>query len=254
MRRSHALGLVGAACWDAWRLLASRIEDATGLLLLGAVAIGLWAAGRATRNAPIRVGRLAALLCLYAAATLTGPALLQIAAAMLAVVIVAVPEATRSLPRVPLLAAALLALPILPTMDFLLAYPLRRASAMLTVSLLQMNGLSVRLQGVALDWHGRLIQFDAPCSGVRMLWAALLLASIVSIAGRFSTARYALLLGTALAAAVTGNGVRAASLFYLETGLLTPGLPWAHEAIGIVAFAFIAAAVVGGSRWKARAW
>jgi exosortase/archaeosortase family protein len=248
MRRSHALLLLGVACWDAWRLLAGRLEEPASMVLVGAALIALRCVGRADRAAHISKHRVAALLILYTAGTVTGPALLQIGVAVAGCAFVAVQGAPRSLPRLPILVAALLALPILPTMDFLLAYPLRRASATMTVSLLQMNGLSVRLQGVALDWHGRLIQFDAPCSGVRMLWAALMLASLVAIAVRFTAPRYALLLAVALAAALIGNALRAASLFYLESGLVTPGLPWAHEAVGLVAFVFIAGAIVASSR------
>src|SRR5262249_56914005 len=68
-----------------------------------------------------------------------------------------------------------LALPVLPSLQFTLGYPMRVVSATLSVGLLQAHGLMVARQGTFLVWRGELIQFDAPCSGVNMLWAGLLL-------------------------------------------------------------------------------
>ena len=44
-----------------------------------------------------------------------------------------------------------------------------------TVGLLQAQGLAVARQGTFLLWRDEMVQFDAPCSGVNMLWAGLLL-------------------------------------------------------------------------------
>ena len=120
---------------------------------------------------------------------------------------------------------------------------------MLTVALLRLNGVDVGLQGVALDWHGQVLLFDGPCSGVRMLWAALLLASLIALARGFGPWRYVRMLALAVAIAVAGNALRAASLFYLENDFI-PQLsgPIAHEAVGIVAFLLLAAATVSVSQ------
>jgi exosortase/archaeosortase family protein len=243
-----ALVVVLAACWDAWRLLAGRVEDAAGstmlLVLLGALGWRLWRMKPATRiSAPMLVGLLGA----YALATWTGPALLQIGAAVFAVTILLSGDA-RSVHRWPIIGATLLALPILPTLDFLLAYPLRRISVLITAALLRMNGMGVSVEGVALEWHGQRLLFDGPCSGVKMLWAALMLASLIAFAQGAGLVRYAGLLAIAVAAAVVGNALRAASLFYLENDFIAPLQgPVAHEAVGIAAFAMLALAILAAS-------
>jgi len=243
-----ALAVVLVACWDAWRLLAGRVEDAAGatmlLVLLGGLGWRLWRMRPGTRiSAPM----LAGLLVAYAVATWTGPALLQIGTAVMAVTILLWGDA-RPAQRWPVIGAALLALPILPTLDFLLAYPLRRISVLITAALLRMNGMGVSVEGVALDWHGQRLLFDGPCSGVKMLWAALMLASLIAFAQGAGLLRYAGLLAIAVAAAVVGNALRAASLFYIQNGFIAPLQgPVAHEAVGIAAFAMLALAILAAS-------
>jgi exosortase/archaeosortase family protein len=85
-----------------------------------------------------------------------------------------------------------------------------------------------------------LVQIDAPCSGVRMLWAGLFLAAIVS--WRLRAAAAAACLAAAVAAVVLANALRSAALFLPEAGLLRVPA-FAHEAVGLVAFALAAALV-----------
>lgn len=241
-----ALLLALGACWDAWRLLAGRIDDAASAAPIAAFVAALaWRMARAEKPAPVPRAQLGALLLLYLIASLTGPALVQIGAASALVATLAWHGCGRSLPRLPMIGLALLMLPILPTLDFLLAYPLRRVSGMLTVALLRLNGISVSLEGIALEWHGRLLLFDGACSGVRMLWASLILASLIALVHGFGPWRYVRTLAVAAAIAVAGNGLRAASLFYLEHGYAAPlGGPVAHEAVGMMAFVLLAAAIL----------
>ncbi|MBO9712287.1 archaeosortase/exosortase family protein [Sphingomonas sp.] len=256
MRGRIALPLLAAANWDAWWLLVGRAEDLIAQLL-AAVLLGAfaWAWHRTPREAELPAPVLLVALLASALAGYTGPALLQIGVAVAAMVWASRRASGRRVPLAPLTGLALLALPVLPTLDFLLTWPLRRVSAMLSVGLLRMNGVELGLEGVALDWHGKLLLFDAPCSGVRMLWAALLLASILALAGGFGPWRYLRALSLATAIAVAGNALRAASLFYLENGFV-PQLaqPWAHEAIGLVAFALLAAATLAAIRLPRKAF
>jgi exosortase/archaeosortase family protein len=241
-----ALLLFGAACWDGWRLLARRIEGGLSALLvlavLGGVAIGFGRSDPATRIAPAAI---VALLLAYAAASVTGPALLQIGVAVAGLTLLAQRAGLARLPRMPLVGLALLALPVLPTLDFLLAYPLRRVSAAIAAALLRLNGMAVGVDGIALKWHGQLLLFDAPCSGIRMLWTAWLLASLIALAGRFGVMRYGGALIGATLLAIAGNGLRGASLFYLENGLVAPvGGVMAHELVGTAAFLLVGLAIV----------
>lgn len=250
-----ALLLVAAACWDAWRLLAGRVADMSGALLvlalLGALA---WGRRRAEVDARVPPGLLTLALLGYALASLAGSPLLQIGVAVAATTLVAWHGTDRRLPRLPLVGLALLALPVVPTLDFLLAWPMRRVSALLTAGLLRLNGVAVDVEGVALVWQGRLLLFDGPCSGVRMLWASLVLASVLALAGRFAPWRYAQALVLASGIAVAGNALRAASLFYLENGFVAPlAGPVAHEAVGLMAFVLLAVATMAalrGRRWR----
>ncbi|MFD1786132.1 archaeosortase/exosortase family protein [Sphingomonas floccifaciens] len=241
-----ALTVAFVACWDAWRLLLVRIDDpTTALLLVPGVALIGWrliAAEGAVRALPVAAGLVA-----YAIFCITGPALLQIGVASGVVVCLAI--ARLNVPKLPLAGLAALLLPILPTLDFLLAYPLRRLSAIITVALLRMNGIPVSLDGIALEWRGQQLLFDGPCSGVRMLWASLVLASLIAIARQMGALGYTRTLTLAVGVAVFGNALRAASLFYVENGFVTGfGGPVAHEAVGLLAFAMIAAAMLVTTR------
>jgi exosortase/archaeosortase family protein len=150
---------------------------------------------------------------------------------------------------------SLLALPVLPSLQFFLGYPLRLIGAALTALLLQANGLAVARQGVDLVWRDEVLQFDAPCSGVNMLWAGLLLTLAIAWLNGSGAVRLAAALVLSLAMSLLFNVLRAASLFYLESGLLA-GAGWWHEAIGVIAFALAAAATVLAAnaleRWQPR--
>lgn len=114
----------------------------------------------------------------------------------------------------------LLSLPLVASLNFYLGYPLRLVVAQCAVSLLSINGFPVIAQGTSLLWHNQLIEIDAPCSGIKMLWAALYMAA-VQLSLRNSRPIQALLyLTLATAAAVFANVLRVTSLFYLEAGII----------------------------------
>ncbi|HEX8389412.1 MAG TPA: archaeosortase/exosortase family protein [Sphingomonas sp.] len=232
--------LVLAACWDAWRLLLGRVGDMSTAVTVLALAGFLMRRAWIADETPVRPAPLATALGVAAVASWTGPALLQIGAAVAAMVLALQPRG-----RWPVLAVALLALPVLPTLDYLLAYPLRHVSALVSAAMLRMHGIHVDVEGVALVWNDRRLLFDGPCSGVRMVWAALLLAGLVAAVRGLGPARCALLLSGAAVLALFGNALRAAGLFYIETGFI-PRLAGsaAHEAVGLAAFALVAGATM----------
>lgn len=228
-----AAAAVAASGWHALVLLAGRADGvgmATTLALVTALG---WALVRA--HHAVRIEQLIVAVLGVAVAALTGVALIEIGTTTAALLWCTV------LPlRWPVLALALLAVPILPTLDVLVAWPLRRVSALLTIGMLRMNGIGVELNGVALEWHGQQLLFDGPCSGVQMLWAMLVLASLAAAIRSLSPIRFALLLAGAVLVAILGNALRAASLFYVESGFV-PMLqgPVMHEAVGLAAFALV---------------
>lgn len=235
--------------WDSWRLLAGRFGD--GLSALPLVLVGLAVAAPAVRRIaagearPVPLLALSLALACYVPATLAGPALAQAAVAVLAMVLLCRHVAGGGLAWAPLAGLALLALPVLPSLDFYLAYPMRLAGAVLTAALLRLNGIAVGVEGVALSWNGSLLLFDSACSGVRMLWASLFLVSGIGLAAGLRTGHYTRSLALAVALAIAGNAVRAASLFYVENGFVE-GLqgPVAHEAVGLAAFLLLALAIL----------
>jgi exosortase/archaeosortase family protein len=250
-RRRHLLILLAAqaaAFWPVWRWLAARLADGGEATALAACAAALLIPPREREGAAATDGsiRLAALLTLaYAGSVLAGPPVLR---AMLAgCALLATWSAWRwgARPHPAATGLMLLALPVLPTAQFVLGYPLRVAAGELAARLLSLAGLAVAREGVALRLGERLVAIDAPCSGVNMLWTALLVALALAALGRCSLGRTALLGGAATALAITGNGVRAASLFLTESGVLsrpaglTDGAAHrvAHQGVGVVAFA-----------------
>lgn len=150
------------------------------------------------------------------------------------------------------LGLVLLALPALPTAQFMLGFPLRAAAGELAARLLGLSGLAVVREGVSLRMGDRLVAIDAPCSGVNMLWMAVLLALVLAALAGTPTARTAMLVTAASALAIAGNALRAASLFLIETGIapLPRGLGegTVHVALGVIAFALAAAPLP----WMAR--
>ena len=137
-----------------------------------------------------------------------------------------------------------LSLPVLPSLQFTFGFGMRVVSATLSVLMLRAQGLDVERQGTFLIWRGEMLQFDAPCSGINMLWAGLLIALMGALAFNLSNARTALVVAASLLLSVFGNVLRATSLFFVEAGLLGEFPAWAHEAVGVAAFLMAAAGLL----------
>jgi exosortase/archaeosortase family protein len=245
-----ALLATGAGCWHAWVVLAGRvpgIDAALPLALVGGALATRWITHRETLQR-VPAMPLTILLMAYCAAVLCLPPLLRILPAALAVAYclhAAVPDArSRRAPPASFFGLVALALPVVDSFEFYFAYPVRLIALQATLALLRMNGLAVDGEGLGLRFAGDLVEFDAPCSGVRMLWTCWFLASAVCHLYRYSFGRYALALLFATLIALASNVLRATSLFYLEAGLLGPEWPrWLHDAVGIAAFCITALAL-----------
>lgn len=224
---------------------ADGSNDPWGLLALATAAWVLWRAPPA--GAPQRPWLLpGCAMGVYAGATLAGlPMALRALCAVAALVSLASAWRLGRRLDVPLLGLALLALPLTATLQFYAGYPLRVVAGTLAVVLLQSNGLAVTLDGALLLWDGRQIAIDAPCSGIRMLWAGGYLMTTASALFRFTPGQSVCAAALTLTAVVAANAVRAAALFYLETGLL-PLPAWTHEAAGMAVFLAAGAAMVFG--------
>lgn len=236
-----------AAYWHSWRWLYGRAEELVGLLAVAAVIAGL-AAGTALRQR--RVFRfsllpLMLLLLLYGLChMLPLPPILRAAIACLSLSLTLHLATFGRPPVAAYWGMVLCALPVVPSLQFYLGYPARLLSAGLTVPLLNMNGLAVRREGTYLVWQNQMLQFDAPCSGVTMLWAGLLLTFSVAYLRAFSFWMTLQALGICAVFIICGNVLRAASLFYLETGLWPAAPHWWHEGVGVMVFLATAAALL----------
>jgi exosortase/archaeosortase family protein len=242
--------IVAAATWDAWRWYAVRISDSPeegAALVLTIAFIGVVGVARRSRpsaNVPLPVLPIAALLGFFGAMHGILPPIILAAIAVSLTLFCLHVAMFKERPPIAFWGLVALALPVLPSLQFTLGYPMRVVSAALTAILLQAHGLAVSRQGTFLVWRDEAIQFDAPCSGVNMLWAGLLLTLTGGVLFRFGPMRMSLAVAGAAIVLVLGNVLRASSLFYVEAGLLPRAPGWWHEAVGIFAFALSAIAIL----------
>lgn len=144
-----------------------------------------------------------------------------------------------------LLGLLFLALPVSASLQFYLGYPLRVMAAEGTVRLLELFSVTVVRDGTQVELAGQVVGVDPACSGVRMLWHALVAAMALAAVHRLSWR--ATVIGGLLAVAlvIPANILRAAILVVVETGRF-PGLLLGHGTIGLLAFG-----VVLGPLWWA---
>lgn len=244
------IGLCGGF-WQAWISAIRRMESletATPMALILAMATApvLIRLARRQKLHPVPAAPLVACLAFYAVTAALGPGLAAIALAVSGMLYALHAAATNAAPPLALYVLGLLATPLLPSLEFYGAYPMREASAGISVALLQAQGINAVQDGVSLRVGAQSFVFDAPCSGVRMLWASCVLAAGVAYLRGYRAILLPPALVLAAGLAVFGNGVRAASLVYLESGALE-ALPatFTHEQIGLAAFALTAVALIG---------
>jgi len=242
--------LVATTTWDAWRWYFGRVaaapEEAAALVLTVAF-LGLVGVSRLSRPAPPRplpLFPIACLLALLAATHAVLPPIARAAAAVALTLFCLHVAMFKERPPVAFWGLVALALPVLPSLQFTLGYPMRVVSATLTAALLQAHGLAVARQGTFLAWRDELIQFDAPCSGVNMLWAGLLLTLMGCVLIRSGVLKVMAAVALSLILVITGNVLRASSLFYVEAGQVANAPGWWHDGIGIVAFGLSAIAIL----------
>jgi exosortase/archaeosortase family protein len=239
--------VVMAATWNAWWWYFARVaaapEEAAALVLTVAFlgAIGIARLRLAASPHPAALVPVAALLAAFAVSQVYLPPLVRAAIAIAASLFCLYVAAFKDRPPFAFWGLVALALPVLPSLQFTLGYPMRVVSATLAVALLQAHGLAVARQGTFLVWRDEMIQFDAPCSGVNMLWAGLLLTLMGCVLLRLGVVKVVAAIAFSIVLAVASNVLRAASLFYVEAGLIAHAPAWWHDGIGIAAFVLSAA-------------
>ena len=252
MQPSRLLPLtaLATAIWPVWHWYASRARDpGEGWELLSLATAALFVVVRAP-VAPSRPRALTLALLLLLAYAATYPFLPPLARAGIAFASLAAASSALLFGRrlhLALTGLILLSLPVIASLNFYLGYPLRVVVGTATAALLQMNGFAVRPEGALLLWNGHSISIDAPCSGVKMLWAGLYLAFALAAFHELDARRTALLAATAVAAVIGANVLRAASLFYVEAEIVPLPGDW-HAAIGLGVFVLAALALAASAR------
>jgi exosortase len=245
-RPAVLLALQLAACWPVWHWYAARVVDGSDEAW-GVVALltALWFIWQERRRAPVVTldWRLPGCSMLIYAASFHS--LTPLPRAWLALGALALTISRGCLGRrlhVGIAGLLLLSLPLLASLQFYLGYPLRALVAMPAAALLRLGGLAVVSEGACLSWGDQLILIDAPCSGIRLLWAGVFLVCTLACSLRLNARRTLVALVLAVPIIVAGNVWRATALFYLEAGLAR--LPaWAHAGVGVAVFAVTAVAL-----------
>jgi exosortase/archaeosortase family protein len=144
-----------------------------------------------------------------------------------------------------------ISLPVMPSLQFYLGYPLRSLVANIDAVMLSLSGICVSAEGAALRWGNDLIVVDAPCSGIKMLWTGIFIACVLMASFRFNWYRGALAVAGTLALVIAGNALRASALFYSEAGIFN--LPsGGHNGTGIIVFICTAFAICRFTQWLNR--
>ncbi|MGA1869597.1 MAG: archaeosortase/exosortase family protein [bacterium] len=129
----------------------------------------------------------------------------------------------------------LMSLPIISSLQFYCGFPLRVIVGDIAALLLQLAGLPVVRDGTILNWCGNLIRIDAPCSGVRMLWAGFYLTFTLACFFKLTSAKTLTVALFTLSVIIFGNVLRATALFYIEAGIVS--VPsWTHTLCGLIIF------------------
>ena len=228
------------AFWPVWRWYGLRTVDGSdepwGILAL-ALAACLWATrfDRHARVSPRRVVMLGFIVLMYLGLRSYVPTLVVAILAISSVWIIAVAGCRETRSNLALWGLLLLSLPLLATLQFYGGYPMRWLTAHSASSLLSLLGCAVQCEGLSLLYHGERVLIDAPCSGVRMMWAGAFHASALGCVLRLKNPNVLLLWAAAFCAVLLGNSLRAAWVFLHETQLIVQP-QWMHKGAGILIF------------------
>jgi exosortase/archaeosortase family protein len=238
------LALMPVWIWCAGRLF-DRSDDPLGIVALAALGVLVVRDREHFANSP-RVGWLVAATVLAAGAILSAPSLPALARGVLAVLCVCtVLMAVRSVgrPMLGLIGLALLALPLLSSLQFFVGYPLRVITAVASRWILMPFGVTAERTGSALEIAGRLVIVDAPCAGIHMGWVAYFTACVAAATLHVPDGRFLRRIPLVGVAVLLGNIVRN-TLLVIKEAQLVHWPDCTHEAIGVLAFAAVAALVL----------
>jgi exosortase len=238
------------AFWPVWQWYVRRMLDPSdepyGIVAL-VTAAGIVFFGR--QKPPLFIEKkyllLPALLtALYAATFHHAPMISSAGVAMTAMAVLISICTSNRIFRTGLWLLLMLALPIMASLQFYAGFPLRWVVGKLAVALLQLSGLPAVLDGTQLFWNGHAVGIDAPCSGIKMLWAGYYMTAAMACSFRWRTERTLFFFLITLIVVILGNALRATALFYVESGLIALP-PWTHQGMGLCVFLLMMFAIAG---------
>jgi exosortase/archaeosortase family protein len=141
-----------------------------------------------------------------------------------------------------------MSLPIMPSLNFFLSYPIRLFSSSIALRLILLTGTPVELTGLFFEFDGKLVMVDAPCSGLNSIWSGVVFSCALAAFLRINLAGTLVLGISSGALLIASNILRTASLFFLEAGII-PAPPGAHTACGIFTFAMTLPPIAGVAFW-----
>jgi len=244
--------LVSAAAWPVWLWYGARALDGSDdpvepLALITAVALFFHHGQRLESPRPWQLGGAALVMLLYGAASFASLYPMIRAGLAITALTLLLWHTRASLALGMLL---FLSLPVAATLQFYLGYPLRLVVAEASSLLISLSGWEIARVGTALHWAGEVILVDAPCSGLKMLWAGGFFAAALAYWRQLGAGRTLVLLLIAAGLLIIANILRATLLFFKESRIVD--LPeWTHAATGLVVFAGAALALYWiGKRWS----
>jgi exosortase/archaeosortase family protein len=228
------------ATHDVWRWFAVRIVEgvdaAQGLIPFAAAFAAIGVAPPSSKPALRRPTIV--WLAIYGAASIALPPSLAAYAAFGAL-LSSFAAARGVVAPVSTYALLATALPVLPHLDFFAGYPMRVVAAAGAAEYLRFSGEDFERLGATLVRDGRVFSVDSPCSGVKMLWSASVLAAALAAFLRTPFFRTVLCGAAAILGTLVGNAFRTALLVLMEArgGEIDDAT---HAGIGLVVFAPIA--------------
>jgi len=243
---------VCAAAWPVWRWYLVRSFDGSSdpveiLALLTAVGLFFHHKPRVEAQRPWQWAAAAGMMAVYAASFASVYPMIRAGLVVMALSLLL--WHTRASLALALL--LFLSLPVAATLQFFLGYPLRLVVAEASCRIVEGLGWEVFRVGTALHWAGETILVDAPCSGLKMLWAGCFFAAALAYWKQLSALRTISLQGIGVVLLIAANILRATVLFFKESRIL-PLPEWTHAATGLVIFAGAALALLSLGKTLAR--
>ncbi len=235
-----------AAFWPVWRWYAQRTVDGSdepwGILALISTVLVVAVRRRFRPPGAGAVMMVTVLAFVYTLGYTVLPPLLRAGFAALALACILSSISYGRAMRPALAGLMLLSLPLMASLQFFGGFPLRLITTHLVAFMLSATGYEVQAQGTLLRWAGEIIAVDAPCAGIKMLWSGLFLNFTLAAWANLGLGMTWLCTSLTLFSVFIGNVLRAAALFFTESGILAAP-DFMHQAIGLAVFGLVAIAV-----------